>query len=98
MLRLSDTGARRTLRRGVLSIGLVLAIGAPAATDALAQRAGWSRGVSTGIVSGPLPVPDPGSMPIGPPAYTQTLGDTMPDPGDIAPDNGQMFTVFGRRF
>lgn len=98
MLRLSDTSARTNVRYRLFSIGLALAIGAPAATDAFAQRAGWSRGVSTGIVSGPLPVPDPGSMPISPPLYTQTLGDTMPDPGDIAPDNGQSFTVFGRRF
>lgn len=54
--------------------------------------------MSQKIEIGPLPVPDPGSMGGSPPLYMQQFGDTMPDPGDIAPDNGQSFTIFNRRF
>jgi hypothetical protein len=75
-----------------------LLIGFVSMTDANAQQAGWSRKMSQGIESGPLPVPDPGSMSSGTPLYMQTLGNNTPDPGDIAPDNGQSFTLFNRRF
>jgi hypothetical protein len=82
----------------VLSAAAALLVGALSASEATAQQAGWSRKAAQGIESGPLPVPDPTMGSGNLPQYAQPLGDTMPDPGDIAPDNGQSFTIFNRRF
>lgn len=77
---------------------LAFSLGALSISESSAQQTGWSRRMPQGVVSGPLPVPDPGSMATGTPLYTQQLGDNTPDPGDIAPENGQSFTIFNRRF
>ncbi|MFO1135315.1 MAG: hypothetical protein U1E30_09050 [Rhodoblastus sp.] len=77
---------------------LAILLGVLPMTESSAQQAGWSRRMSQGVVTGPLPVPDPGSMASGTPLYMQQLGNNTPDPGDIAPENGQSFTIFNRRF
>ncbi|MFO1114691.1 MAG: hypothetical protein U1E28_03350 [Beijerinckiaceae bacterium] len=88
----------RGISSRIVAVCLALSLGGAFASQAFAQQAGWSRNLRSGIESGPLPVPDPDSMSSGPPLYTQQLGNNMPDPGDIAPDNGQSFTIFNRRF
>lgn len=88
----------RVISSRAFVVGVALIVGGALSTEALAQQAGWSRNLRSGIESGPLPVPDPDSMSSGQPLYTQQLGNNMPDPGDIAPDNGQSFTLFNKRF
>ena len=88
----------RKTRIAASAVTLSLLVGSATAIDAHAQQAGWSRKTNQGIESGPLPVPDPGSMTSGTPLYMQNLGNNMPDPADIAPDNGQSLTLFNRRF
>ena len=94
----SSNPRRFETRAAVVSAAFALLIGAAASTEATAQQAGWSKRMSQGVESGPRPVPDPTMGSGGQPLYSQQLGDTMPDPGDIAPDNGQSFTIFNRRF
>ena len=94
---MSNRVAKRRMALKTGSASLLLLFGA-LATEAMAQQAGWSRRTSQGIVSGPLPVPDPGSMGSSPPDYMQPIGNNMPDPGDLAPENGQSLTIFDRRF
>ncbi len=97
--RRSNSSRRiRVISSWLAALGLALSLGGAFASQAFAQQAGWSRNLRSGIESGPLPVPDPGAMSSGQPLYTQQLGNNMPDPGDIAPDNGQSFTLFNKRF
>lgn len=95
---MSNRVAKRRMALKTSSASALLLLFGSLATEAMAQQAGWSRRTSQGIVSGPLPVPDPGSMGSGPPNYMQPIGNNMPDPGDLAPENGQMLTIFDRRF
>lgn len=94
----STTHSRCGLQAGASAAALVFLLGALGSTSALAQQAGWSRNTSQGIEVGPLPVPDPGSMSSGTPNYIQSTGNDMPDPGDLAPENGQTLTIFNRSF
>jgi hypothetical protein len=92
-------GSATPIRRPTAYVVGFAALGALFAAEAsAAQNSRYWRQSGQGIESGPLPMPDPGSMGGGQPAYVQETEDFGPTPNDIAPDNGQSFTIFNRRF